>query len=522
MSTMYKILLFLIFFSSSLFAQNQSMDALKKDYPQLTGKFGKELENQRADYIFAIDVSGTMNNYKDIVVPALQDFFRSLEMGDYVSVIKFGGEAANELSSYGTISPPIIESLVNYVPNLYRKPTNALDKKRYYDYTDLDAMLVYLADDLKMIGRNRLKFVFIITDFIHDPPTEKRGLEQWAVTARRLKNEQSENLIYAFALQLPGNMSGRDLDKVMNVLKPAIADFDVKEIPGSAALSEWFARKKNEIMLDKLTALVKSKNTDAAFNVAPEFNIDGKLDLDVSWKPNELYDCLSVDSLMINNSHFRFVSRLPTTTTNENQIIPAGRIKNRNLFDFPFFRTYRDSLTVQASLVAGYQNELTRLGIEPQVISRPIPVQECIFSFIFPLWLSLLLMFLLIIYLFLVIKALARNRSDKYRLNGTFVVHYDSEEITQRKKSIAQRKIDFGRGATFLPVNHGDCNWKLEMQTITRCPFLLKRPSYRVQLLQGNKFEVGANKFGSHQIPSIGKGSTIKVNDFSVKWILDK
>jgi len=38
-------------------AQQQGVDALKVDYPQLMQKFGKELEGQRADYIFAIDGS---------------------------------------------------------------------------------------------------------------------------------------------------------------------------------------------------------------------------------------------------------------------------------------------------------------------------------------------------------------------------------------------------------------------------------------------------------------------------------
>ena len=42
---------------SVLRAQQQGVDTLKVDYPQLMQKFGKELEGQRADYIFAIDGS---------------------------------------------------------------------------------------------------------------------------------------------------------------------------------------------------------------------------------------------------------------------------------------------------------------------------------------------------------------------------------------------------------------------------------------------------------------------------------
>ena len=97
------IIIILILCVSLLHAQQQSFDALKADYPQLMKKFGKELEGQRADYIFAIDVSGTMNKYQETVVPALGEFFKSLQEGDYVSIIKFGGEATNEVGSAGKI-----------------------------------------------------------------------------------------------------------------------------------------------------------------------------------------------------------------------------------------------------------------------------------------------------------------------------------------------------------------------------------------------------------------------------------
>lgn len=65
-------LIILLLSASSLLLAQQNLDALKADYPQLMKKFGKELEGQRADYIFAIDVSGTMNKYQSTVVPAFQ------------------------------------------------------------------------------------------------------------------------------------------------------------------------------------------------------------------------------------------------------------------------------------------------------------------------------------------------------------------------------------------------------------------------------------------------------------------
>ena len=178
---MKRILLLIALFtgiSVAVSAQTESFDALKADYPQLMKKFGKELEGQRADYIFAIDVSGTMNKYKDTVVPALGEFFRSLQEGDYVSIIKFGGEATNEVGSAGKIGAETITNLINYAGHVYDMPTTAYEKEKYFKWTDLDNMLHYLANDMKQIDRSRLKFVFIITDFLHDPSPARKGHEE--------------------------------------------------------------------------------------------------------------------------------------------------------------------------------------------------------------------------------------------------------------------------------------------------------------------------------------------------------
>lgn len=501
-------------------AQERSLEVLRGDYPLLTGRFEKELEDQRADYVFAIDVSGTMERYKDIVVPALQEFFRSLEMDDYVSVIKFGGEATNELSSYGTVSPALVESLIAYVPNLYRKPTNAEEKKRFFNYTDLDAMLAYLADDLKSIGRNNLKFVFIITDFVHDPPKAKLGKEQWAVTARRLKNEQHGNHLYAFALQLPGNESGRDLRQVREVLE-GVMDFELQEIQSGQALSEWFARKKNEIMLDKLTALVERKNKNIELALTAEVSREGKLALDVQWVPNELYETLSLDTLMPGDGNFYFNSYLPQAFGAKQVKFNVGQMRYHNLLAWPLFHPYRDSIAIGYSTPAPYRDELLRLGIEPAVYRKTIPLSGYFFSFVIPLWLTVLLVVLLLIYLLLVMAAWRRNRSGQNKINGSFVVRKDGEDIAGWKKCQAATTVDIGRGASFLPVTDDpDCNWLLEIRYVTYSPFRLKNPAFRCRLLKGARFKVNGKEYLNHQHPLMAKGSKIRIDEFYVAWKL--
>ena len=73
------------------FAQNP-MANLEKNYPQLTNLYRDDLGRYAAHYIFAIDVSGTMNKYADVVIPAIKPFFQALPTGDRVTVIPYGTE----------------------------------------------------------------------------------------------------------------------------------------------------------------------------------------------------------------------------------------------------------------------------------------------------------------------------------------------------------------------------------------------------------------------------------------------
>ena len=63
----------LLFFATPAIAQDdQAMAAVKKNFPQLFELFQDEMQNQHANYLFAVDVSGTMNKNAPVVIPALK------------------------------------------------------------------------------------------------------------------------------------------------------------------------------------------------------------------------------------------------------------------------------------------------------------------------------------------------------------------------------------------------------------------------------------------------------------------
>ena len=499
-----------------LHAQQQGFDALKADYPQLMQKFGKELQDQRADYIFAIDVSGTMCKYQQTVVPALSEFFKSLQMGDYVSIIKFGGEATNEVGSAGKISQETVKNLIGYAGHIYDKPTTEYEREKYFRYTDLENMLRYLATDMKQIDRSKLKFVFIITDFIHDPSAARKGKEDWAGIARRFATEQAGNDVYMFALQLPG--SGRDLEKVRGVF-PKSFNFCHVPITSGTALSEWFTQRKNAILLDKFYALVKHKITPAEFAIEPETDIDGNLSLGVTWKPNAVYDKIRIDAIETTAKGFTLDADLPQCTTKEDDVVEAGKFCHKDAgISNPSFKNMRGEVTARASFDVPYEAELCKLGFAAPRMQATARVDKLLFCYPLPLWLCCVIILLIIIYIILVIRAFKRNHSAAYMINGKFEVTETGIAVTERKKANALSSIDFGKGAGFLPVP--DANWHLRIDVKTHNPFLLplKRPSYVVSLLRGSSFKVGA-KYGPHQHPSIAQCNSINVGDYRIKWM---
>lgn len=82
------------FFDGRASAQT-AIERLKSEYPAVMEQYGKKLQDLKTHYIFVIDVSGTMDEYKDkVVVPGVKNFVETLPEGDYASIVAFGGRAA--------------------------------------------------------------------------------------------------------------------------------------------------------------------------------------------------------------------------------------------------------------------------------------------------------------------------------------------------------------------------------------------------------------------------------------------
>jgi len=493
-------------------SQTDGRDLLKKEYPLLMEKFGDELNKQRADYIFAIDVSGTMAKYSATLSKALKEFFGSMQQGDYVSIIKFGADAVQEVGSSDVISDATLPILCRYIDNVYAKSKSKEYNARFFNNTDLDNMLHKLADDMIQPGRNNLKFVFLITDFIHDPLGVRSGKEDWDGVRKRFEKEQIDNNVYLFALQLPG--TARDLDRVHKSL-PQSFKFSHVAVNDGNALASWFRQRKNAILLEKFQALIAGKIEDAGLGVGSEVDIDGNLTLNVNWKPNDVYDMLRIDTLLFDNDVYRFKSSLPVVI-DDPQKVDAGKFKSMSQPIWPF-QKIEGNITVKASFDVPYLDELTRLSFDTPSLETESSISRIMFCFPLPFWFALALLILFIIYIVLVIIAARRNHKSFNFINGKFEVTRGGMPVTEKKPAVAKKRVDIGKGAGFLAVP--DSNWTLEIYVETYFPMSLKKPVYRVKMTKGSSFKVKGSKWGMHQTPEVPRYSNINIEDYRIRWI---
>ncbi len=235
----------LIFGFPFVFSQNNDRIELERDFPVLS----KRADAQSADFVMAIDRSGSMKTFWPVVRKSLGTFLESVPDGDYVSVVAFGTDAGNLV----TPRPLNRETRQELLAEIEALPDPADGS------TDLGRGLEKTLDELNRPNGKRLKFVFLFTDFVHEPARESPYFNKtapedgvWKGLATRRANEQNRNIVQSYALLLPlGGNVGRDL-KLGEAVFPGMERVNVSR----ETLLPWFERRKAEIARDKLRGVV--------------------------------------------------------------------------------------------------------------------------------------------------------------------------------------------------------------------------------------------------------------------------
>ena len=482
----------------SVYAQDTGLAFVKKQYPQLSTMFQKELVSEHATYTFAIDVSGTMKKFEPIVVPALNSFVEALPNGDYVRIIRFGTTAKGSENGYlGTISEKLKGDLRRGVNQLY---TNSNDDKAFRAHTDIPAVMREVSNALSN-SENKMNFVFILTDFRND---------QTAGGEHKITSKDMETIYYdlepaaagkngrIIALRLPVNVNapGYCLDQLKTQAFDKVdLDYEMQDITSEDALSSWFEELKKQIMVERLRTIVNAENKVADISFDTDINIDGNVTANVTWKPNRLYASIQIDSSFVQDrrsaedsvvlasrpkytsSGFTFKNNpevFTETTETELLDLELGKIKNQQFF----FHKLNDELNLGVKLPTPYDDELHRLGIRKPIPDVAVPVSKLLFTFFLPFWLCATIVAIILIYIFLVLKKIGSNA--KWASRNMKIVAKDV--ITREVVDKFEGKVKNKAGVTLSKLS----GIQLTYYKQTFSPFLIfKSPVLRGKVTNG-------------------------------------
>ena len=505
------MMILLVCFLKPTLAESVAYTQLEKDYPLLMQQVGHVLQGQRANYIFAIDVSGTMNQYEHIVVPAMSQFVASLSEGDNISFIRFGTKAKVSLGGLSEIDQTALNDLQNYVQRLYERDPEL------FANTDLYALLTQISQEMRF-QKNNLTFVFVLTDFVNDPAPGHPTLtkEICFQLRQQLEARAVDHHIYMYALQLPVGKSNQ-----LSLFRQAIPSsfhFETFSIATQTALKSWFDRKKSEILLDKFKAIIGSQLQAIEVSSAVTVDIDGHLQLDASWYANSLLKDVQIDSLFLQDEEDSFDLSLDVPLPCIVDSVwnkPVGQIKHHSWG----FHPLNGKLGMCYSFPTQFDDELKKLEIQKPTYRSEATIERTLFTAWLPLWLFLSISGCILLYLLMVLGAFVRNRRSMYKINGAVLVNYLSKQMAKKMVCDKQSFSVGCQGADFLITSNG-CNWKITFfqQTVSSWkPW--KKPIIRIRLDMGKLMRTTSGRYRCGDQTRVERGEGILIDDFLIKWM---
>lgn len=495
--------LFSLFLSNGLRAQSESPTAyLESAFPSLTELFREDLSNYPAHYIFAVDVSGSMNRYQDVVAGALTPFFQALPDKDRVDVIPFGTEARMNMLGYsGVINSGVKNALCQNIRTLY---VNDSYSKEFKAHTDIRRAVDAVAKVIQNNREYKVNIIVILTDFRND----QKGLGECKLKADAIKGMQTAisaatGDIYTrfIALELPVDRSKPGY--CLNQLRDGVFSFDGHSLEiasignDSQLISQWFEQLKRDIMTTKLKAIVHDANRNAPVRLKVNKDIDGNVQAEVHWEPSRLYPTIKIDSSYVDSDGFYFVNNIENFTQTRDSVIKVelGQIKHRSYG----FHNFDGNIHLGLTLPTEYDDELRRLEAEKPLPSTTVAETGWIFTFLMSLMTTAIILGLIILYIIGVIKAIGRNNSLHFKADVTFYDHLGNQldnkiRVPEQPSSAV---MTFGKGGSNR-CSRSDADWQFIIEKKKGNPFLLfQKPRFVWRPTQKTVMQ-GRNSFGGN------------------------
>lgn len=240
-------------------AQSTATESMMHDYPKLMEIYGKQLEFRHAHYIFAVDVSSSMQPYESVVKKNFETFIKAIPDGDQVTLVRMAREDYTDyvgLFKCITINQSTRKSLLEVLDSPQFKFLKDGDPKNGSDgYT----MTKKILQAINTVGSSDLTFIYLFTDFEYW--TSKyhfdKSKEDWKV----LKSQLSEDRKFAlskYGLELNFNDPLLRQQAIFkDELDEIFGKIDYQAVSSAAVLEQWFSHTITNVMSAKIHSMVK-------------------------------------------------------------------------------------------------------------------------------------------------------------------------------------------------------------------------------------------------------------------------
>lgn len=455
---------------------------LRDNYPKLTNEYEYELMNFPVHYIFAVDVSGTMNKYDKQVDSALVPFIQALPDNDYVTFIRFGTEAKdNEVGYNAKISTESKNTLINNIHQLY---TNVNDERSFRQHTDIYKAIKAISDVEKRRQEVKQNVVVVITDFRNeaaDGVERKLSEEQLNQLNRMIEaaNVGKESRNIALKLDVNEAAQGYCLEQLRDNVFPTEGKAAMQVVPvgnDPTAINSWFEQLRRDIMVNKLTTIIEMENRAIDICFEQNVNIDGDVDTKIKWAPTRLYKKMKIDSSIVASpAHSGFYFDVNADELGEKKEfeleVELGQLKHSG-FGFLGFHHMADSLQLGVDMPTDFDVELQKLGIQKPISTPKNMVDKWIFTLPIPFWLAATIVALILIYILLVLRQIKRNMSNLGCFKGEIQIFDSQDDMADAVREVVSTykpEVVIGKtGKNRLRVN---AQWTVTLRKVTYSPF---------------------------------------------------
>lgn len=362
----WRVLILLLYYISTnltAVAQSAAVETMAHDYPKLMNIYGKQLEVQHAHYIFAVDVSSSMQPYENVVKKNFKAFIKAIPDGDQVTLIRMAREDYTDfvgLYKCITINQDTRRSLAEILNSPQFTFLKDGDPKNGSDgYTLAKKVL----EAVNTVGSSELTFVYLFTDFEYWTSKFRfdKGRENWKALESQLSDDRKFSLC-KYGLELNFNDPKLRQHAIFkDELDNIFGKVDYQAVSSAAVLEQWFAHTITNVMSAKINSMVKKDWACFRDSLNAQIIVKGG---DVMLRTNALSTPLAKGlkaSAQSANSHFR------AQTTDEvyqfGKDILLGRLENTDKTFMPGYKEVGEGqLDLHLTVDSEIEQEMNKLA----------------------------------------------------------------------------------------------------------------------------------------------------------------